>query len=240
MLKAIHRMGTKSLVAHLYDQDKMMEIREKIIDDGGIVDETIICAEVLAETSSYVRGIGYGPKLIKKTKIVRSNALSERETELETSLKVIQEKYEEQSKIIKSQQKTIDWLEMIAEKMGKQPPNDDEIFSYSLQVVSSSGRRTRGLDCSVNLKLGGFGDFRVADKWKEQRRPFAMPMKMSVTVPAGGQMKRPPVLSGGSQNVSCLVDGCRNDLSHYREYHRWHKVYEELSKTPIVLVGGQE
>ncbi|XP_020674280.1 uncharacterized protein LOC110093664 [Dendrobium catenatum] len=80
MLKVIHRIGTKSLVAHLYDQklsrielykeeftdkekkwvsedcqakyDKMMEIREKIIDDGGIVDETIICAEVLGETSS--------------------------------------------------------------------------------------------------------------------------------------------------------------------------------------------
>ncbi|PKU59744.1 Putative pentatricopeptide repeat-containing protein [Dendrobium catenatum] len=125
MLKVIHRMGTKSLVAHLYDQDKMMEIREKIIDDGGIVDETIICAEVLGETSSYIRGLGYGPKPIKKTKIARSNASSEREIELETSLKVIQEKYEEQSKIIKSQQKTIDWLKMIAEKMGMQPPNDD-------------------------------------------------------------------------------------------------------------------
>ncbi|XP_020684039.1 uncharacterized protein LOC110100740 isoform X2 [Dendrobium catenatum] len=153
MLKVIHRMGTKSLVAHLYDQklsrielykeeftdkenkwvseycqakyEKMMEIREKIIEDGGIVDETIICAEVLGETSSYIRGLGYGPKPIKKTKIAKSNASSVRETELETSLKVIQEKYEDQSKIIKSQQKTIDWLKMMAEKMGMQPPNDD-------------------------------------------------------------------------------------------------------------------
>ncbi|KAI0524698.1 hypothetical protein KFK09_004080 [Dendrobium nobile] len=125
MLKVIHRMGTKSLVAHLYDQEKMMEIREKIIEDGGIVDETIICAEVLGETSSYIRGLCYGPKPIKKTKIVKSNVLSVRETELETSLKVIQEKYEEQSKIIKSQQKTIDWLKMMAEKMDMQPPNDD-------------------------------------------------------------------------------------------------------------------
>ncbi|KAH0466712.1 hypothetical protein IEQ34_003950 [Dendrobium chrysotoxum] len=107
-------------------------------------------------------------------------------------------------------------------------------------VVSSSGSRTGGLDCSVDLKLGGLGGFRVADNWKEQRRHFAMPMKMSATVPAGGQLKRPRVLSGGSQNVSCLVDGCRNDLSHCREYHRRHKVCEEHSKTPIVLVGGQE
>ncbi|KAI0528845.1 hypothetical protein KFK09_001388 [Dendrobium nobile] len=81
-------------------EDKMMEIREKIIDDGGIVDETIICAEVLGETSSYIRGLGYGPKPIKKTKIVRSNASTEREIELETSLKVIQDKYEEQNEAI--------------------------------------------------------------------------------------------------------------------------------------------
>ncbi|KAG0462565.1 hypothetical protein HPP92_021041 [Vanilla planifolia] len=45
---------------------------------------------------------------------------------------------------------------------------------------------------------------------------------------------------GGSQNVSCLVDGCRSDLSNCREYHRRHKVCEVHSKTPIVLVGGQE
>ncbi|KAL0928686.1 hypothetical protein M5K25_000599 [Dendrobium thyrsiflorum] len=109
----------------LYKEEFTGRKEMKIIDDGGVVDETIICADVLGETSSYIRGLGYGPKLIKKTKIIRSNASSERETELESSLKVIQEKYAEQSKIIKSQQKTIDWLKMIAQKMGMQPPNDD-------------------------------------------------------------------------------------------------------------------
>ncbi|KAI0524622.1 hypothetical protein KFK09_003999 [Dendrobium nobile] len=57
-------------------QDKMMEIREKIIEDGGIVDETIICAEFLGETSSYIRGLGYGPKPIKQTKIVGGSSYS--------------------------------------------------------------------------------------------------------------------------------------------------------------------
>ncbi|XP_020592896.1 squamosa promoter-binding-like protein 18 isoform X2 [Phalaenopsis equestris] len=107
-------------------------------------------------------------------------------------------------------------------------------------VVGSSGSRTGSLDCSVDLKLGGLGDFGMADKWKEESRSFEMPMEMSVAVAAGGQFKRPRVLSSGSQNVSCLVDGCRNDLSHCREYHRRHKVCEVHSKTPIVLVGGQE
>ncbi|KAL0926202.1 hypothetical protein M5K25_002413 [Dendrobium thyrsiflorum] len=161
MLKFVHRMGTKSLVAHLYEKklsrielykeeftdkekkwvsedcrakyDKMLEIRQKIIDEGGIVDETIICAKVLGETSSYIRGLGYGPKPMKTSKFVRSNASSEREVELEASLKIIQEKYEEQSKIIKCQQKTIDWLKMVAEKMGMQPPNDDGKFLEQAQ-----------------------------------------------------------------------------------------------------------
>nr|AGI62057.1 SQUAMOSA promoter-binding-like 9 [Erycina pusilla] len=107
-------------------------------------------------------------------------------------------------------------------------------------VVGSSGSRTGDLNCSVDLKLGGFGDFEMSDKWV-QNRGFEMPMEMSVTVASGGQLKRPRVPSlGGSQNVLCLVDGCRNDLSHCREYHRRHKVCEVHSKTPIVLVGGQE
>ncbi|KAI0519656.1 hypothetical protein KFK09_007110 [Dendrobium nobile] len=182
MLKFIHRMGTKSLVAHLYDQklsrielykeftdkekkwvsedcqakyDKKMEIREKIIDDGGIVDETIICAEVLGETSSYIRGLGYGPKPIKKTKIVRSNASSERETELETSLKDIQEKYEEQSKIIKSQQKTIDWLKMVAEKLGMQPPNDDGITILLPNVQTIINKVQAGLQEALSGSVQG-------------------------------------------------------------------------------------
>ncbi|KAG0461063.1 hypothetical protein HPP92_021360 [Vanilla planifolia] len=90
------------------------------------------------------------------------------------------------------------------------------------------------MDCSVDLKLGGLGDFGLADKWKEHSRASALP-------PAAASLaKRPRMPGGGSQNVSCLVDGCRSDLSNCREYHRRHKVCEVHSKTPIVLVGGQE
>ncbi|KAG0448742.1 hypothetical protein HPP92_027674 [Vanilla planifolia] len=90
------------------------------------------------------------------------------------------------------------------------------------------------MDCSVDLKLGGLGDFGLADKWKEHSRASALP-------PAAASLaKRPRMPGGGSQNVSCLVDGCRSDLSNCREYHRRHKVCEVHSKTPIVLVGDQE
>lgn len=107
--------------------------------------------------------------------------------------------------------------------------------------LSSLAGSTGGLHCSIDLNLGGLGGCGMADSWKEQRIAFSMPTEMSsAAAAAGGQLRRSRGLSGTSQNVSCLVDGCKSDLSHCREYHRRHKVCEVHSKTPIVLVGGQE
>ncbi|KAJ6802631.1 uncharacterized protein M6B38_192250 [Iris pallida] len=109
-------------------------------------------------------------------------------------------------------------------------PNIGLIVGSSSAVgVQASGR---GLDCSVDLKLGGLGDFGQPEKWKDHLRG---PSTSTV------QLKRARTPSnGGSQKVSCLVDGCKSDLSGCREYHRRHKVCEAHSKTPIVMVGGQE
>ncbi|KAK8958650.1 Squamosa promoter-binding-like protein 16 [Platanthera guangdongensis] len=99
-----------------------------------------------------------------------------------------------------------------------------------------------GLHCSFDLNLGGLGGCGMADSWKEQRRPFSMPTEMSsAAAAAGSQLRRSrgPSAAAG-QNVLCLVDGCISDLGHCREYHRRHKVCEVHSKTPVVLVGGQE
>lgn len=46
--------------------------------------------------------------------------------------------------------------------------------------------------------------------------------------------------SNGTQKVSCLVDGCKADLSNCRDYHKRHRVCERHSKTPIVVVKGEE
>lgn len=43
----------------------------------------------------------------------------------------------------------------------------------------------------------------------------------------------------GHGDVSCLVDGCRADLSSCREYHRRHRVCEPHSKTPVVAIRGK-
>ena len=48
------------------------------------------------------------------------------------------------------------------------------------------------------------------------------------------------ILSSGAQKMSCSVDGCNADLSGCRDYHRRHRVCERHSKTPIVIVKGEE
>nr|XP_010927740.1 squamosa promoter-binding-like protein 16 [Elaeis guineensis] len=104
-------------------------------------------------------------------------------------------------------------------------------------AVGSSGDpgwQASGLDCSIDLKLGGLGDFGQSNKWKDQPR-----MSTTVVSPSGPS-KRPRASSNGSQSAACSVDGCKADLSKCREYHRRHKVCEVHSKTPVVMVGGQE
>ncbi|XP_062183310.1 putative squamosa promoter-binding-like protein 19 isoform X2 [Phragmites australis] len=59
-----------------------------------------------------------------------------------------------------------------------------------------------------------------------------------VGVPGAGRRAR--AAGGGSGVEACSVDGCRSDLSRCREYHRRHKVCEAHSKTPVVVVSGQE
>ncbi|KAG6468781.1 squamosa promoter-binding-like protein 16 [Zingiber officinale] len=93
------------------------------------------------------------------------------------------------------------------------------------------GSQSSGLmDCSVDLKLGGLGDFREPESWST-RPPAAV-----TAVPS----RRARACGNGGLGASCLVDGCKSDLSNSREYHRRHKVCEVHSKTPVVMVGGQE
>ncbi|CAL9136766.1 unnamed protein product [Musa textilis] len=111
---------------------------------------------------------------------------------------------------------------------------NSELHMTSL-VASSGGLgiRSSGRDCSVDLKLGGSGDFRSPASRGSQPT-------MSMAVSSSGPSKRARPQSNASQIASCSVDGCTSDLSISREYHRRHKVCEAHSKTPIVMVGGQE
>lgn len=104
---------------------------------------------------------------------------------------------------------------------------------------SSFGDQHRAIkgDFSVDLKLGQLGDSgnnQLLDMFKQHGGP-----KPSSSSPSGAS-KRSRAAYNGSQTVSCLVDGCRSDLSTCRDYHRRHKVCELHSKTPMVTINGQK
>ncbi|KAG6484757.1 hypothetical protein ZIOFF_053282 [Zingiber officinale] len=103
-----------------------------------------------------------------------------------------------------------------------------------VEPLCSHGGQANGVNCSVDLKLGGSDNPESPEKWKDQRK------MMMVSVSSSSPLKRARAPSTAGQNVSCSVDGCKFDLSHCREYHRRHKVCEAHSKTPIVMVGGVE
>ncbi|KAG6511675.1 squamosa promoter-binding-like protein 16 [Zingiber officinale] len=92
------------------------------------------------------------------------------------------------------------------------------------------GSQSGGLmDCSVDLRLGGLGEFRPAERW------LPNPTESSAAAAPSRRAR-----ASGNASASCLVDECKSDLSNSREYHRRHKVCEVHSKTPVVMVGGQE
>ncbi|RWW34206.1 hypothetical protein GW17_00001040 [Ensete ventricosum] len=108
---------------------------------------------------------------------------------------------------------------------------DAELHMASLVASSGGlGSRSSGRDCSVDLKLGGSGDFRSPASWGSQPTT-------SMAVSSSGPSKRARAPGNAGQIASCSVDGCTSDLSNSREYHRRHKVCEAHSKTPIVMVG---
>lgn len=86
---------------------------------------------------------------------------------------------------------------------------------------------------SVDLKLGRLGDLGdgSSEKFKDS--------KSLKDASSSGSSRRAKGLNG-TQRASCLVDGCNADLSNCRDYHRRHHVCERHSKTPVVIVGGEE
>ncbi|KAE8792345.1 squamosa promoter-binding-like protein 18 [Hordeum vulgare] len=117
-------------------------------------------------------------------------------------------------------------------------------------------------ECSVDLKLGGLGEFGPAADGKMKQQPVATTAaaangpaaslsasasNAAAVVPSASPLKRPrPGAGGGGGGAgaghcpSCAVDGCKADLSKCRDYHRRHKVCEAHSKTPLVVVAGRE
>lgn len=95
------------------------------------------------------------------------------------------------------------------------------------------GQQTKG-DCLVDLKLGRLSDLGGGGSVNTPKN------SMMESSSSSGSSKRARTPANGAQVVSCLVDGCKADLSKCRDYHRRHKVCELHSKTAKVTIGGNE
>ncbi|CAL9130125.1 unnamed protein product [Musa textilis] len=106
--------------------------------------------------------------------------------------------------------------------------------SSLVELSRGLGSQPSEMDCSVDLKLGGSAGLRPPEKWRSQATTA------TAKAAASGPPRRARAPGNAGQTAACLVDGCKSDLSNSREYHRRHKVCEVHSKTPVVMVGGQE
>ncbi|CAM0952250.1 unnamed protein product [Alopecurus aequalis] len=118
------------------------------------------------------------------------------------------------------------------------------VTASSIAATAARGPPSRP-ECSVDLKLGGLGEFGAgAMKEPAARAPVVVPVSTAAVLPSASPLKRPRPGAGGGGGAghcpSCAVDGCKADLSRCRDYHRRHKVCEAHSKTPLVVVAGRE
>lgn len=111
------------------------------------------------------------------------------------------------------------------------PKEDDD--DLVLDFISSvRAQKSTTPPSSEGLKLGSF----MAHDPTEQRSLKRSNDNSKFVSSPSGSSKR----FNGSQKLSCLVDGCKADLSGCREYHKRHRVCEHHSKTPSVTVKGEE
>uniref|UniRef100_A0A0D9XA50 SBP-type domain-containing protein n=1 Tax=Leersia perrieri TaxID=77586 RepID=A0A0D9XA50_9ORYZ len=115
------------------------------------------------------------------------------------------------------------------------PPPPTSATATSAGVNAGGGGRQ---ECSVDLKLGGLGDF--AGGGARPSTQVVAEARGKGPAAAGKRGRGAAAGGGGGQCPSCAVDGCEEDLSKCRDYHRRHKVCEAHTKTPLVLVSGRE
>lgn len=60
------------------------------------------------------------------------------------------------------------------------------------------------------------------------------------SVPGDSVAKKNKSSSVGAESPCCQVEGCNLDLSSAKDYHRKHRVCENHSKSPMVVINGLE
>lgn len=117
-----------------------------------------------------------------------------------------------------------DWSDFAWDSIELEEKEDNRSFAGLTGTGSLVEQKNNRGGIMVDLKLRGISDL-------EEKSADGLKYR--------GPLKRTRLMSG-TQHISCLVDGCKSDLSICRDYHRRHRVCERHSKTPVVIVGGKE
>ncbi|CAH2046979.1 unnamed protein product [Thlaspi arvense] len=116
--------------------------------------------------------------------------------------------------------------------------------------LGSSEEFAKGIDTSPSLELSfGSGDTVLGlklgkrtyfeDFWEvENAKCSALPVSLASA--SASPVKRSKSVSQRPQTPHCQVEGCNLDLSSAKDYHRKHRICENHSKFPKVVVSGVE
>ncbi|KAJ7535227.1 hypothetical protein O6H91_12G023300 [Diphasiastrum complanatum] len=117
---------------------------------------------------------------------------------------------------------------------GDSPLDKDKRRARDEEVQSKEVKVEVNADTFIGLKLGKRTYF-------EDPTGCGIGKAASISPsPAPCPAKKHRVQSQSSQIPRCQVEGCNIDLSFVKDYHRRHKVCDAHSKSPRVVVAGQE
>ncbi|XP_056850108.1 squamosa promoter-binding-like protein 2 isoform X2 [Raphanus sativus] len=125
-------------------------------------------------------------------------------------------------------------------------------LNFTSEELGSSEEFAKGMDTSPSLDLSfGSGEPVLGlklgkrtyfeDFWEVENaaRGSALPVSL-VSSSSASPVKRTKSVAQKLQTPRCQVEGCNLDLSSAKDYHRKHRICGNHSKSPNVVVSGEE
>ncbi|KAL0644625.1 hypothetical protein Bca4012_042915 [Brassica carinata] len=124
-------------------------------------------------------------------------------------------------------------------------------LNFTSEELGSSEEFAKGINTSPSLELSfGSGDPVLGlklgkrtyfeDFWEVENAARGSALPVSLVSSSASPVKRTKSVPQKVQIPRCQVEGCNLDLSSAKDYHRKHRICENHSKFPKVVVSGVE
>ncbi|KAF2538925.1 hypothetical protein F2Q68_00020009 [Brassica cretica] len=124
-------------------------------------------------------------------------------------------------------------------------------LNFTSEELGSSEEFAKGINTSPSLELSfGSGDPVLGlklgkrtyfeDFWEVENAARGSALPASLVSSSASPVKRTKSVTQKVQIPRCQVEGCNLDLSSAKDYHRKHRICENHSKFPKVVVSGVE